>query len=93
MESDQLVQVEQQLLDRDRDRGAVARDDRAVRQVRAVVALRPQVDVLLPHRAAVGDHGRGVVRDRLGVRVDGHDDADAVVGELHVADPADRTPR
>ena len=74
-----------------RDRGAVLRDDRAVLQE------RPLVVVGLQQR-------RTARRRRCGWRrppwcrpgslsapgLDGQDDADAVVDQLHVADPADR---
>ena len=88
--ADQLVHVEQQLLDGHRDGGPVLRDDRAVLEERPLVVVGLQQDVLLADGAAGGHDRLGVGRDLVGAGVHGQDDADAVVDQLHVADPPDR---
>ncbi len=90
--ADEVVEVRDELGRRDRDRGAVRRDDVALVEERRPVALRLQVDVLLADRRAVGDDGPDVGGD-LHVRVEPQADADAVLDQVEVATLPTGTPR
>ena len=64
-------------------------DHRAVVQVRAVVALGLELDVLLTHGGPVADHGEGVGGDLVVAVVDVEHDVDALVGQLQLVHLAD----
>ncbi len=85
----QLVDVLQQRVDRHRGPHVVGRDDRPVLQVRAAVAGRLEVDVLLADRRPVRDHRDRRGRDVRGVVVDLEVGLQPGRGEPHVADLAD----
>ncbi len=84
------VEVHHQVLHRQRRGRGLLRDHRAVLQERSVVALGPQVDVLLADRRPVGHHGLHVGGDsrRAGFDVQRH--LDPAAGQPDGADPAHR---
>ena len=75
--ADELVHVDEQVALVDRQRVPAALDGVALAEVGPLVGLGLEVEVLLPHRGAVVDEHRGVLRD-LGLVLDVEADRDAL---------------
>ncbi len=89
---DQPVEADDEVGGRQWHPGVLARYRAAVEQVGAAATPGLQVDVLLAHRRAVGDHGQGVGRDPGCVVLDLQGHRHPRAGQPQLAHPAHRHP-